>query len=289
MKTMDSRRRNNSGFTPHITSKKKLCVGFTLIELLIYGAIFSVAAVFLVNILTAVTRTQLRQTSVNEVNQQLTFVAGTVQRLVRESAVVENAAGVSSTTLVLRMPSSTLDKTFVYASGTAIYLEQGSSTLGAASASLLTNDKVTVTGFSVKKFENPGGLSVVQFDIALSYNSSSTMSQVTRTWSGAVARISAATFDSSLLPSTSGDLDVGGASFNWNNAYFSGNVSIGTDGRVGVGTSPSALSTTKIKSTGDVGFSTSTYGLILMAPNSTCYRVTVNNAGTLVTTATTCP
>ncbi|MFH1193179.1 MAG: type II secretion system protein [Candidatus Jorgensenbacteria bacterium] len=263
--------------------------GFTLIELLIYGAIFSVAAVFLVNILTAVTQTQLRQTSVNEVNQQLTFVAGTVQRLVRESSAVENDAGVSSTTLVLRMPSSTLDRTFVYASGTAVYLEQGSSTIGAAAASLLTNDKVTVTEFSVKRFENPGGLSVVQFDIALSYNSSSTKSKVTRTWSGAVARISAATFDSSLLPATGGTLDVGGASYNWNNAYFSGDVTIGTDGQVGVGVAASALSTTKIKSTGDVGFSTSTYGLILMSPNSTCYRVTVNNAGTLTTTATTCP
>ncbi|MFH1162248.1 MAG: type II secretion system protein [Candidatus Jorgensenbacteria bacterium] len=279
-----------SGFIPHITSKKKSCGGFTLVELLIYGAVFSVTAVFLVNILTAVTQTQVRQTSVNEVNQQLTFVANTVQRLVRESAAVENAAGVSSTTLVLRMPSSTLDKTFVYASGTAIYLEQGSSTLGVAAPSSLTNDKVTVTGFSVKKFENPGGLSVVQFDIALSYNSSSTKSQATRTWSGAVARISAATFDSSLLPATAGDLDVGGDGFNWNNAYFSGDVTIAVDGQLGIGVAPSALSTTKIKSTGDVGFSTSTYGLILVKPDgSGCYRVTVSNAGALVITATTCP
>jgi type II secretory pathway pseudopilin PulG len=263
--------------------------GFTLIELLIYGAVFSVAAVFLINILTSITQTQVRQSSANEVNQQLVFVADTVQRLVRESAAVENEPGVASSTLVLRMPSSTLDKTFIFASGTAIYLERGSSTIGAALASPLTNDKVTVTNFSAKRFQNPGGLSVVQLDITLTYNSSSTQARATRTWSGAVSRISAATFDSSLLPSTGGTLDVGGASLNWANAYFSGNVTIGTDGQIGVGTAPSALSTTKIKSTGDVGFSTSTYGVILMAPNGTCYRVTVNSGGTLVTNATTCP
>ncbi|MFA6365530.1 MAG: type II secretion system protein, partial [Candidatus Paceibacterota bacterium] len=48
--------------------------GFTLIEILIYAVIFSVSAVFLVNILTSITQTQVRQTSINEVNQQVSFV-----------------------------------------------------------------------------------------------------------------------------------------------------------------------------------------------------------------------
>lgn len=263
--------------------------GFTLIELLVYGAVFSVASVFLINILTSITQTQLRQSSINEVNQQLTFVANTVQQLVRESSAVENEPSVSSSTLALRMSSTTLDKTFIYASGTVLYLEQGATAPHTTAASPLTNEKVTVTNFAAKRFENPGGLSVVQLNISLSYNSSSTRAQATRTWSGAVSRISAATFDSSLLPSQGGTLDVGGSGLNWANAYLSGNLTIGTDGKVGVGTSPSALSSTKIKSTGDVGFSTSTYGIILMAPNDTCYRVTVSNVPALVLTATTCP
>lgn len=264
--------------------------GFTLIELLIYGAVFSIAAVFLVEILTSVTQTQVRQSSINEVNQQLTFVANTVQRLVRESSVVENEAGEASTTLVLRMPSSTLDKTFVFASGTALYLEQGSSTRGTALASPLTNEKVEVSQFTVRHFENPGGLSVVQLDISLSFHATSTRTRATRTWSGAIARISAATFDSSLLPSTGGSLDVGGSGLNWANAYFSGDVTIAGDGQLGVGIAASSLSSTKIKATGDVGFTTSTAGIILVAPDTgICYRVTVDNAGSLVTTATTCP
>jgi prepilin-type N-terminal cleavage/methylation domain-containing protein len=261
--------------------------GFTLVELLIYVAIFGVSAVFLVSILTSVTRTQVRQVSGNEVNQQLSFVASTIQRLVRNSSLIANEAGVSSTTLVLRMASSTLDPTFIYvdASSTAIYLQEGTST-----PIRLTDEKVAVGNFSVTKKEPSGGLAVVHVDLTLDYQTTVESSRASRTWSGAIARISAATFDSSILPNAAGSLDIGSASLNWASAYFSGNVTIGTNGQLGVGGSPSALSTTKILSTnGDIGFSTSTYGLILKSSNGTCYRLGVTNAGALSTSSVTCP
>lgn len=261
--------------------------GFTLIELVIYIAIFGVSAVFLVAILTSVTRTQVRQASGNEVNQQLSFLSLTIQRLVRDASLIENETGVASTTLKLRMASSTLDPTLVYvdASSTAVYLQEGTST-----AIRLTDDKVTVGNFSVTKQEPSGGLAVVQVDLTLDYNTTAVNAKASRTWNGAIARISAATFDSSVLPNITGNLDLGSASLNWANAYFSGDVTIGTNGQLGVGGNPSALSTTKVLATdGDIGFSTSTYGLILKSTAGSCFRLGVSAAGAITTSSVTCP
>src|SRR3989344_336306 len=126
--------------------------GFTLVEVLIYTVIFAVSAVFLVSILTAITRVQSRQSSVNEVNAQISFVDKTIQRLVREASLVEMTAGEATTTLKLRMASSTLDPTLVYtdASNTAVYIQEGSST-----AQALTDSNVSVNNFLVTKYENP--------------------------------------------------------------------------------------------------------------------------------------
>lgn len=261
--------------------------GFTLIELVIYMAIFGVSAVFLVSILTSVTRTQVRQASGNEVNQQLSFVVATVQRLVRSASQIENEAGVASTTLVLRMASSTLDPTKIYvnASSTAIYLQEATST-----PIRLTDDKVTVGNFEVVKREPAGGLAVVEIDLTLEYQTAANQAKATRTWKGAVARASAATFDSGVFPNSSAALDLGSASLLWRDAYFSGDVTIGTNGQLGVGGSPSALSTTKALLTGgDLGFATSTYGVILKSTNGTCYRLGVSNAGAITTSSVTCP
>lgn len=261
--------------------------GFTLIELIIYMAIFGVSAVFLVSILTSVTRTQVRQASGNEVNQQLSFVSNTIQRLVRNASQIANEAGVASTTLVLRMASSTVDPTYIYvdASSTAIYLQEASST-----PVRLTDDKVTVGNFSVVKQEPSGGLAVVHVDLTLEYRTSAEQSKASRAWSGAIARISAATFDSGIVPNASGNLDIGSASLLWRDAYFSGDVTIGSNGQLGVGGSPSALSTTKVFVTGgDVGFSSNTYGVILRSPSSTCFRLGISNGGAIATSSVTCP
>ncbi len=256
--------------------------GFTLIELLVYAAVFSVSAVFLVNILTAVTQTQVRQTSGNEVNQQISFVSQTIQNLVQQASLIENDAGVASSTLTLRMASSSIDPTIIYtyASGTAVYLEQGTS-----SPVMLTNDKVTVNNFSVTKFENPGSLAVVQVNLTLAYNTLSSQSKFSKSWWGAVTPASAATFDSSILPNSDSAYDIGGSSAKWNNGYFANNVQI--LGGIGLGTTPSLSA--KLKSTGDIGFSSSAAGVILMSPGGTCFRLGISNAGTFTTSTATCP
>jgi len=259
-----------------MAQNKKIRGGFTLVEILIYTAIFAVSAVFLLNILTSTTRIQIRQSSQNEVNQQITFVASTIQKLVRDSSMIQNEAGVSSSTLMLRMPSSSLDPTkiFVDASSTAVYVQQGT---GLAIA--LTNDKVSVGNFSVTKFESSGGLAVVQVDLALDYKTTNPQAKFTRTWRSAISRISAANFDYSIVPNANNSYDFGNSSNNWRDAYFGGSI--------GLGTSP--VSGAKIKSTGDFGFTTSSVGIILMSPSSTCYRLGISNIGNIATSSVACP
>lgn len=174
--------------------------GFTLIEILIYIAIFALSATFLVAILGVVGKVQNRQTSANEVNQQISSINNTIQRLVKESSLVENDAGVSSPTLTLRMPEGTRlgnDPTKIFLENNVIYLQQGPQT---ASKIPLTNSNVKVENFSVIKYQNTGGPAVVQVDLSISYNSANPQSQILRTARTAITRISAATFDSSVLP-----------------------------------------------------------------------------------------
>lgn len=265
--------------------------GFTLIEVLIYAVIFSISAVFLVNILTSVTQTEVRQNSMNNVSQQVTFVANTIQRLVRQSSLIQNPSGVASTTLSLRMSSSTQDQTYIYtdASSTAIYLKTVDASGTASTTFALTDDAVTVGNFTVTKFEVPGGSAVVQVDLTLNYNTGVPRAKVARTWRGAISRVSAATFDSSLVPNAAGTFDLGGSSAAWNNGFFAGNVNI--TGKLGIGTTPTDLTGTAVaaKVVGELGFATSSNGITLVSPGGACFHVGINNSGNITTSTATCP
>ncbi len=250
--------------------------GFTLIEVLVYTAIFAISAVFLVGILTAITRVQSRQSSVNEVNDQISFVNNTIQRLVRSASLVDMTAGSATTTLTLRMASSTLDPTKIYAdaSGTAIYLQEGAST-----AVALTDSKVKIVSFLATKFENPGGPTIVQIDLAMEYNTVSVQAKAARSLKTAITKISAATFDSGIFPNTNNTYDIGSAAYYWKDVYVQGGV--------GLGTAP--VSAVKMKSNGDIGFASSSAGIIFVAPGGSCFKLYLNNSGNVVTSTATCP
>jgi hypothetical protein len=46
---------------------------------------------------------------------------------------------------------------------------------------------------------------------------------------------------------------------------------------------------TLLKAAGNIGFSSSSYGVILTSPNSTCYLLGISNAGLITTSTVTCP
>mgnify|MGYP001559237181 FL=1 len=264
--------------------------GYSLIELLVYVAIFAVSAVFLTAILLSVTRIQTRQSSVNEVNNQVSFVAGTVQQLVRDSSFIDMTSGVATSTIRLRMASSTLDPTLIYASGTAVYLSEGS-VIPSSTPVAITNSNVTVNSFTATKYENPGGLAIIQLGITMTYNSPTPSAQLTRSLQTAISRVSAAQFDSSVYPTTaSSSLTLGTAVNPWYTGYFNNNITVGGQyGQIGLGTAFSASTDALLKAAGNIGFSASTYGIILKSAGGTCFLVGVSNAGALSTATTTCP
>ena len=227
--------------------------GFTLLEVLIYVTIFAIVLGFLSVILITTTRVEMRESAATEVTQQSSYVVQTIQRLVRESSQIESAI---SSDLVLRMATASKDKTTISLSGGKIYLQEGSG----GTSKPLTSDKVTVNSLSFQKFSNPPGKDVVEINITMTFNSSNPQFAISKTLSSAIARASAATFDSDLLPS--GTQSVGQAGTRWSEGSFSSNV----------------------RSGGDFYADTIGKGLILRSPNGACWRLTVTSTGALITT-----
>lgn len=96
--------------------------GFTLIELVVYVGILSVSAGILSFILQTTVETHIKESERNTVSGQLTFATQTIQRLVRESSVIDMTPGEATSTLTLKMRDSDTNDTDLY---TKIYLEDG--------------------------------------------------------------------------------------------------------------------------------------------------------------------
>jgi len=195
-----------------ISSKFK---GYTLMELLIYIAIFAVASGIFTAILLSITRAHQRLTAGSEVTTQLRFVQDTIQRLVRQSSLIENKPGETSAELILRMRNSAIDPTIISADNNAVYLKQGT-----ADKTSLTTTRVKVDNFEVTKYENPGGKAIVELNITLTYNSPSPLMQISRTLTTAIGKVSAATFDSDLIPNQDDWFSVGNSASRWDKGVF---------------------------------------------------------------------
>ena len=262
---------------------KNTSFGFSLVELLIYVAVFSVSAVFLVTILTVVTQVQVRQASTQEVSQQLSFVKDTVQRLVQSSSFVGGDSGSATTTLRLRMASSTEDTTLVYASSSILYLETRDESGSVVSIIPLTDSNVTVDNFEVTKYEDPRSFAVIELGVTLSYNSTKPQANTTKSLNTAIGRISAAEFDSSVYPNADDSLDLGTAVKKWKDLYLAGNL--------GIGVTSFTSGYVLVVSGGDVGVQDAGDGVVLKTPDGlACYRISVTNSGSVTSTVVaTCP
>jgi len=206
--------------------------GFTLVEVLIYVAIFAVVAGILSAVLITVIRAQSRDAASNEVAAQLDFVLTTVQRLVRESSLIDIVyEGTSTSTACstycsvrLRMEDPSREPTIIRSDANGIYIKAGT-----GNEVTLTTGKITVNSFSITKFEIAGGHAATQIDASFTFVTNNPQLAVTKTLQSAISRVTAATFDSDLIPNTDGSFDLGKISPNtrWQNAYFSGEVAVG--------------------------------------------------------------
>lgn len=221
--------------------------GFSLFEILIYTAIVATIGSLFGGILLSVTQIQSRETSTIKVNQQLNFTMNNIQRLIRESSFIELAAGTATSTLRLRMKDPAKDPTIVTASGTIATLKQG-----AAATFELTTSEVVVDKLSFLKIASYPGHDSVQVDLTLSYNTSNPIQQFSKAVTSAVARVSAASFDSDLVPGSDNSFDVGLSGARWQDLNLSGNLIVGEAKVTGI-SSDGTGKVACVKSDGNLG------------------------------------
>ncbi len=201
--------------------------GFTLIELLTYVGIFAVVAGLLTGILAITLKVQNRESAAGEVTNQLNFVLQTVQRLVRESSLIEMDNNPTST-LKLRMKDQTKGITTIYLENNAVLIKEKNEVTQVESISNLTSDKVIVDQLTFKKFSQPPGHDTVSVDMQMTYNSQNQQSQFSKTLHSAIARVSAATFDSDLLPGADNSYSIGiNPNTRWKDISISNLLNIG--------------------------------------------------------------
>ena len=220
---------------------KKQLKGFTLVELLVYVAIFAVVSGLMIGILTTTLKVNQRESASAEATSQLNFILQTIQRLVRESsAIIVNSStstdvdaeiGSQQNRLVLRMKDSVGDNStdrdpiIIYVENNIIKMSEGKGTYQRISD--LTNSRVLADNLKFTKYTQYPGHDTVSVDIQLTYNSQNPDSRVSRTLRTAIARVSAATFDSNLLPGTDNQYEIGysGSNLRWKNISISNLIS----------------------------------------------------------------
>ncbi len=258
--------------------------GFSLIEVLISSAILAIIMVAFITILVAITSIQTRQQAAAEVNQQSQFLLQQVQYYIERSSLVELGQDAVTSTLKLRMPAASEDPTYIYLSGNTLYLRQTDS--GAAQA--MNSSRVNVQNLNFfAKHSNPPGHDSVSVSFTVAYNTTSPKQQFSETLQTAIARVSAATFDSNVIPSSTATYKLGVSGNIWTTVNdvinFSGsNVGI----NLGIGIAPTQVLQV---GGGDIYISSSSAGVIFKAPNGTsCFKLTITNGGQLSTSSVTC-
>ncbi len=196
--------------------------GFSLAEIIIYTTIIVIVGILFSNILIIVTRIQNQQTSSIEVNQQMNFAMGTIQRLIRESSAIEIATGTPVSNLKLRTKETAKDPTNITLSSGKITVQQGIS-----AAFDLTTGSVAVNQLSFWKITSYPGRDTVQIDISISYNTQNPQQQFTKTLTSVIARANAATFDSDIVPGSDNAYDMGLSGTRWQDINLSGEAKIG--------------------------------------------------------------
>jgi type II secretory pathway pseudopilin PulG len=201
---------------------------FTVFELVIFGALFSIISIVLVTVLVSILRVQARQSAAAKVNQQSVIFLQKIQGLVEQSSAIEIPSDTPTSTLKLRMASSSGDPTYLYLQSGTVYFRE----MEIGSAQPWTSPEVNVSSLTFTKRANARGHDSVAVSFTMQNNTQNLQQQFVQFLQTSVARVSAATFDSNLVPSANNTWKIGTAAQDWqsinNTIYFSGgNVGIG--------------------------------------------------------------
>lgn len=197
---------------------------FTLIKILVAVGIFTVVIIAFITMFVTVTRVQVQQSSAAEVNQQSQFVLQELQYYIEGSSLVDMPTDTATTTLKLWPTASSSSPTYITLSGGTLYLQQGGGSLQP-----LTSNKITISNLSFIKHSNPPGHDSVDISFTLAYNTSNIQQAFSELLTTSVARVSAATFDTGVYPSVSGE-PMGTAASLWspiNGVIYFNNSNVG--------------------------------------------------------------
>jgi type II secretory pathway pseudopilin PulG len=203
--------------------------GFTVLELLVYTAIFSVVIVGFITIFVTIVRIQGNQSSSAEVDTQSTFLLQQIQYYVEQSSLIDMPQDAPTSTLTLRMANPGQDPTTLYVSNGVLYMQQTTSSAPQA----LSSNLITISNISFTKRSNVPAHDSVDVSLTVAYNTTNIQQAFSQVLQTSIARVSAATFDSDLLPSsTAANHNVGLSGDAWYSIdqlmYFVGsNVGIG--------------------------------------------------------------
>ncbi|MEK9180576.1 MAG: hypothetical protein AAB897_04160 [Patescibacteria group bacterium] len=194
--------------------------GLSVLELLIFSAIFTLVMLGFVTVLVSVVNVNARQGAAAEVNGQSQFLLEQIKYYVERSSLVELAQDVATSTLRLRMRAPSEDPTLIYLADGIMYLKASSS-----AATAITTSKVTLSNVSFTKRSNPPGKDSVDVNFTVAYTTTGVKDRFVRSLDTAIARVSAATFDSDVFPSSTDAYALGTGPLRWDSIngviYFS--------------------------------------------------------------------
>ena len=202
---------------------------FTLVELLIFLGMFAALSAAFITVLLTVTRVQVRQASVVEVGEQSQFLLQQIQYYIEKSSLIDIPQDTPTSTLKLWTGVNAQDPTSITLASGTVYLQQtATGTLQA-----LSSNKVTVSNLTFTRRANAPSHDSVSISFTLAYNTSNIQQAFSQMLQTSVARVSAATFDSNIIPSSTAAYSLGTSALTWSSInqtiYFSGsNVGIGT-------------------------------------------------------------
>ena len=144
-----------------ITTRQK---GFTLIELLLYVSIVG-SLLLAVSLFFAMTvDARIKSQSINEVDQQGILLMDYITQTIRNADTISApAAGTSSASLTLTVPTGSLSPTVFDLSTTTAQVQEGVGT-----AVPLTSDKVAVSNLIFKNLTRSGTPGIVQVSFTVS-------------------------------------------------------------------------------------------------------------------------
>ena len=256
--------------------------GYTLVELLIFLAISAVVVVAFTGILVVTVQIQGRQSSAATVQQESTALLQQIQYYVQNAALVDIPTDTPTSTLVLRMGSSTEDPTTItLATSTGIvYIQQGN---GAPQP--LTSGRVAIANLTFIRHANPPAHDNVEVTFTANATTNNVANAFAQAFRTSVTQVSAASFDSNIVPSSTNTYSLGTAGAIWNNIngviYFNGaNVGIGTAAPL----APLEVQGSDLFVYNPSGASHVT----LRDPSGGCWELSVNASGTLGTASVSC-